>query len=375
MDCLMSCLNLRKKILIIVFSAIFGLNGCLMHPKENNLQQNSLAAAYEPYFDMGSAVSLHSLTNEIEPILRLHFNSITCENEMKPIEIHPEENTYRFERADSMVNYAIRHKKKIRGHCLVWHEQVPQWLFYDEGKLVSKERLLKRMKEHITTVVSHYKGLVYCWDVVNEAVDDDTTRIYRPSLWYQIAGEEFIEKAFEYAHDADPQALLFYNDYNAERPEKRERIYAMLKKLKDKNVPIHGIGLQGHWSIYEPTEKNLEDAIQRFSSLGLIIHITELDISLYPWEKMPRKMFPGENDSLTAELEERFNAQYLMIFKQFLKHKDVIKSVTFWGISDKYSWLNYYPVAHRRNYPLLFDRNMQPKPIFYKILELPGRSE
>ncbi|MCX7985457.1 MAG: endo-1,4-beta-xylanase [Bacteroidales bacterium] len=337
--------------------------------------QVSIAEIYKQYFDIGTAVSIRGLTNETEPILRMHFNSITCENEMKPAEIHPKENVYRFERADSIVNYAIRTGKKIRGHCLVWHEQVPQWFFEDEGKPASKSLLLKRMKEHITTVVSHYKGLVYCWDVINEAVDDDSTRLYRPTLWYQIAGEEFIEKAFEYAHEADPDALLFYNDYNSERPEKRERIYTLLKNLKEKNVPIHGVGLQGHWSIYEPSKKNLEDAIQRFASLGLIIHITELDISLYPWEKMPRKMFPGENDSLTAELEQRFNEQYLMVFEQFLKYRDVIKSVTFWGISDKYSWLNNYPVLHRRNYPLLFDRQMKPKAVFYQLLELPGRSE
>ncbi len=348
---------------------------CNRHNQKEVNKDISFSEAYHSYFDIGTAVSLKSISNETEPLLRKHFNSITCENEMKPIVIHPEENVFKFERADSIVNYAIKYDKKIRGHCLVWHEQVPDWFFYDKGKVVSKELLLKRLQEHITTVVSHYKGVVYCWDVVNEAVDDDSTRIYRPSLWYQILGEEYIEKAFEYAHAADPDALLFYNDYNSERPEKRERIYTLLKKLVDKSIPIHGVGLQGHWSVYEPSEKDLEDAILRFSSLGLIIHITELDISLYPWEKMPRKMFPGENDTLTPDLEARFNEQYEMVFRQFLKHRNVIKSVTFWGISDKYSWLNYYPVVKRRNYPLIFDRDMQAKPIFYKLIELSVKSK
>jgi len=238
----------RSARMLILGCGMVMLNACVKHSRENN--DITLAEAYAPYFDIGTAISLHSINNETEPLLRKHFNSITCENEMKPIEIHPEENIYRFERADSIVNYAIRNKKKIRGHCLIWHQLIPDWFFYDEGKTASKELLLKRMKEHILTVVSHYKGLVYCWDVVNEAVDDDSTRIYRPTLWYQIAGEQYIEKAFEYAHFADPDALLFYNDYNCERPEKRERIYTLLKKLKDKNVPIHGIVLQGHWSIY-----------------------------------------------------------------------------------------------------------------------------
>jgi endo-1,4-beta-xylanase len=331
----------------------------------------SLAEVYKKYFDIGAAVSIWGIRNEkVEPILRKQFNSITCENEMKPIEVHPKENVYTFNRADSIVAYAMQNGKKVRGHCLVWHEQVPDWFFKEGDNAVSRETLLKRMKEHITTVVSRYKGQVYCWDVVNEAVDDDSTRLYRPTPWYNIIGEEYIEKAFEYAHEADPDALLFYNDYNTERPEKRDRIYTMLKKLIDKKVPINGIGLQAHWSIYEPSERELEDAINKYSSLGLIIHITELDISIYPWEKLSRKKFPGESDSLTQELENKLNAQYLMAFKQFIKHHDVIKSVTFWGISDKYSWLNYYPVEDRKNYPLLFDRELKPKQVYHDLISL-----
>jgi len=287
---------------------------------------------------------------------------------MKMGPIHPAEDRYNWRDADSIVAFAQLHHIKVRGHNLCWHEQTPFWLFKDkEGKQVTKEVLLQRLKDHITTVVNRYKGKIYAWDVVNEAIDDDSTKFLRNSLWYQICGDDFIVKAFEYAHAADPEAKLFYNDYNTERPEKRERVYQLLKKLVDAKVPIDGVGIQAHWSIYEPSKADLEKTIKEFSSLGLKIQVTELDISLYPWEKERRKLRPGEKGELTPELEQKQADHYAEVFKIFRKYKKVVTGVTFWNISDRYTWLDNYPVPGRKNFPLLFDQNLQPKKAYQGV--------
>jgi len=187
--------------------------------------------------------------------------------------------------------------------------------------------------------------------------------------WLEICGEEFIEKAFQYAHEADPDALLFYNDYNTERPEKRERIYKLLKRLVDKGVPVHGVGLQAHWSIYEPSEAELRKAIEQYSSLGLQIHFTELDVSVYPWEKERRARRPGESDVYTAELQRKQADQYRMFFRVFREYKKVVTSVTFWNISDRTTWLDMYPVRGRKNYPLLFDTQLKPKEVYWDVVK------
>jgi len=218
-------------------------------------------------------------------------------------------------------------------------------------------------------VVNRYKGKIYAWDVVNEAIADDSTQFLRNSLWYQVCGEDFIVKAFEYAHEADPNAVLFYNDYNTERPEKRERVYQLLKKLVDAKVPINAVGIQAHWSIYEPDQKDLIETIRKFSSLGLKVQVSELDISIYPWEKNKRAMRPGESDAYTPELAKKQEDQYAEVFKIFREYKNVITGVTFWNISDKYTWLDTYPVPGRKNYPLLFDQNLQPKQAYYRVVD------
>jgi len=324
---------------------------------------------YKNYFPIGVAVGPQTLNGDEAELLLREFNSITAENAMKMGPIHPEENRYFWRDADSIVNFAQKHGLKVRGHNLLWHEQAPSWMFTDkEGKQVSREVLLQRLKDHITTVVSRYKGKVYAWDVVNEAIDDNSNNFLRNSLWLQIIGEDFIAKAFEYAHAADAEALLFYNDYNTERPEKRDRIYKLLNQLKDANVPVHGVGLQAHWSIYEPAEQELRDAIEKYSSLGLQIHFTELDMSVYPWEKERRAKRQGESDTLTPELEQKQIEKYAMVFKVFREYKEHITSVTFWNISDRYSWLDTYPVQGRKNYPLLFDTSLQPKKAYWEVV-------
>ena len=332
--------------------------------------EKGLKDYYKNYFPIGVAVGPASLSGEESQLIIQQFNSITPENAMKMGPIHPEEHRYNWTIADSIVNFAVRHGIRVRGHNLCWHEQTPRWLFKDSlGNTVSKEVLLRRLKEHITTVVNRYKGKIYAWDVVNEAVDDDSTRLYRNSPWYQICGEDFIVKAFEYAHEADPNAVLFYNDYNTERPEKRERVYQLLKKLVDAKVPVNGVGLQAHWSIYEPSENELRTAMEKFASLGLKVQITELDISVYPWEKNRRQKQPGESDAFTPEREQHQLEQYKKVFRIFRDYKNVITGVTFWNVSDRRTWLDEYPVAGRKNYPLLFDEKLQPKKAYWEVVK------
>jgi len=351
---------------ILLFQLCFMLNA---HAQQ--VESKGLKDYYKDYFPIGVAVSAKDIKNPEETALILsQFNSLTPENSMKMGPIHPKEDLYRWRDADSIVAFAQAHGLRVRGHNLCWHEQTPGWLFKDSvGNQVTKEVLLARLKAHITTVVNRYKGKIYAWDVVNEAVADDSTQFLRNSLWYQICGEDFIAKAFEYAHEADPNAVLFYNDYNTERPEKRERVYRLLKKLVDAGVPINAVGLQGHWSIYEPTKNDLEATIKEFSSLGLKVQITELDVSVYPWEKNRRTKRPGEADDYTPDLAQKQEDQYAMLFDVFRKYRKVITGVTFWNISDKVTWLNLYPVAGRKNYPLLFDQNFQPKKAYWRVVK------
>ncbi|MDF7811620.1 endo-1,4-beta-xylanase [Hymenobacter sp. YC55] len=346
------------------------LAGLTVFSSDRLAPEKGLKDYYKDYFLVGVAVSPQALKGAEAELIKQQFNSITPENAMKMGPIHPDENRYFWKDADEIVQFAQDNKLRVRGHNLLWHEQTPKWLFKDAaGKQVSKEVLLKRLKDHIDTVVKRYKGKIYAWDVVNEAISDNPQEYLRNSEWYQICGEDFIAKAFEYAHAADPKAVLFYNDYNTERPEKRERVYKLLKKLKDAKVPIDAVGLQGHWSLQEPTEAELRKAIEQYSSLGLKVQITELDVSIYPWEKDRREKRPGESDAYTPELEQKQTEQYKMFFKVFRDYKNVLTGVTFWNISDKYTWLDTYPVAGRKNYPLLFDQNQKPKKAYWEVVK------
>ena len=223
-------------------------------------------------------------------------------------------------------------------------------MFVDkEGKTVSKEVLLQRLKEHITTVVNRYKGKLYAWDVVNEAISDKPDEYLRPSQWLKICGEEYIAKAFQYAHEADPNAVLFYNDYNEISPVKREKIYKLVKELKDAGVPIHGVGLQGHWAVNEPTREQLDSTIKRFADLGLKVQITELDISVYPKEHNARQRRAADMMFLSGQKEQQQLEVYKMSFDLFRKYKNVgFSGVTFWNISDRSSWLDNFPVSNEK---------------------------
>ncbi|MEP6727500.1 MAG: endo-1,4-beta-xylanase [Bacteroidota bacterium] len=341
--------------------------------QKNNIDSaKGLKDYYKNYFSMGVAVSPQALKREDESALVLQqFNSITPENAMKMGPIHPKENEYNWKDADSIVAFAQRHHIKIRGHNLCWHNQTPKWLFVDSaGNTVTKEVLLQRLKEHITTVVSRYKGIIYAWDVVNEAISDKPGEYFRNSIWYQVCGEDFVAKAFEYAHAADPQALLFYNDYNEINASKREKIYKMVKGLKDAGVPIHGLGLQGHWAVNEPSEGQLDSTIGRFAQLGLQLQVTELDISVYPKEHNARERKEEDNNAVFTGEKERMQVEmYNRCFKIFRKYKDVLSGVTFWNISDRSSWLDNFPVRGRKDYPLLFDKNLLPKKAFWELVK------
>ncbi|MDT0690390.1 endo-1,4-beta-xylanase [Salegentibacter sp. F188] len=371
--------NIYKKFNLLLICAIV-FAGCKSNSEEKKEvaatsaeeqeQELGLKDYYSDYFPVGVAVAPNSFEGKSKELILQHYNSITPENVMKMGEIHPEQDRYNWEAADKMADFARENDMKMRGHALVWHQQTGDWIFEaEDGGQVSKEELLKRMKNHIDTVVSRYKGTIYAWDVVNEAISDDPEEFLRKSEWFEILGEEFIIKAFEYAHEADPEAKLFYNDYNAIIPEKRDRIYKLLKMLVDRDVPIDGVGIQGHWSIFDPSEEDLRKAMDMYSSLGLDVQITELDVSIYPWEKEQRERRPDESDEFTAELQQKQVDKYKMFFEVFRDYKEVMTGLTFWNISDAYSWLDYYPVEGRKNYPLLFDEDYEPKAAYYEVVE------
>lgn len=321
---------------------------------------------YKNYFPIGVAISPRSLKDSAErQIILEQFNSVTPENAMKMGPIHPQENTYNWKEADAIVDFAQAHHMRVRGHNLCWHTQTPNWIFHDkDGKLVSKEVLLSRLRDHINNVVGRYKGKIYAWDVVNEAVSDSNDQLLRNSLWYQICGEDFIFKAFEYAHEADPNAVLFYNDYGTENFAKRERVYQLLKKMLDAGVPVKGVGLQAHWSIIDPSADAIITSIKKFSSLGLDVQITELDISVYTSkDKNPY------DANFTPEREQQQIEQYAKVFKVFRDYKQYLTGVTFWNVSDKYSWLDNFPIRGRKNYPLLFDQNLRPKKAYQAVVQ------
>jgi GH35 family endo-1,4-beta-xylanase/enterochelin esterase-like enzyme len=340
-------------------------------PRENV----GLKDAYKDYFTIGVALNQRNVSDDAQKALVIkQFNSVTAENDWKPGEIHPKEGVWNFERADKIADFCRQNGIKMRGHCLCWHSQFADWMFTDKnGKPVKKDVFYKRLREHIHTVVNRYKDVVYAWDVVNEAMADDggprfgfgrpgqEPSPYRQSRHFQLCGDEFIAKAFQFAREADPNTLLFYNDYSCVDEGKRERIYNMVKKMKDAGVPIDGIGMQGHYNIYFPSEEQLEKAIVRFKEIVKHINITELDLRMNN-ESGGQLMFSrGEAKPMPAYMSTLQTDQYARLFKIFRKHADVIDNVTFWNLGDKDSWLGV------NNHPLPFDENYRPKACFRAI--------
>lgn len=354
--------------LLAFIPAIMLSGGCGNFGKNKASEVDSLKGLkdyYSDYFPIGAAITPANLEGDEAELIKRQFNSLTAENAMKPALLQPEEGKFFWDDADKIVSFVEANGMRLRGHTLCWHSQTGEWMFKDEkGNQASKELALARLKEHITQVVSRYKGKVYGWDVCNEVIDnsDDPSKIYRESSpWYQICGEEYVAKAFQWAHEADPDAILFYNDYNTENPIKREKIYNMLKKMLDAGVPVNAVGMQGHWNIGNPTEEAIRESIDKFSSLGLKVQITELDISIY---KSPTA--DTLNIGFTPEREQAQIDLYSKAFKVFRENKDVVTGVTFWNVSDRRSWLDRR--AGKKTYPLLFDENLKPKKVFWEVV-------
>ena len=295
-------------------------------------------------------------------MVKREFNSITAENDMKPERTEPREGEYTWEAADRIADFCRKNGIKLRGHCLMWHNQIGRWMYEDNP---SKEVFFQRMRSHIHAIVNRYKDVVYCWDVVNEAITDDARAEdpYRQSPLYKIAGDEFIAKAFEYAREADPNALLFYNDYNECDSVKSRRIYEMVKKMKAAGVPIDGIGMQGHYNIYGPKEEEIDRAISLYKTVVSHIHVTELDIRVNN-EMGGQLRFRRDSINVSDSIKQYLADQYARVFRVFRNHKDVIDCVTFWNLSDRDSWLG------AANYALPFDDKYQPKMAYTYILEM-----
>ena len=359
-------ISLLALLMLMLCSANVSAQGRFQQPE----QPGGMKDSYSDYFTIGVALNQRNVTNPDQmALVKKEFNSVTAENDMKPGEIHPKEGVWNWERADKIANFCRENGIKMRGHCLCWHSQFADWMFTDKkGNPVKKEVFYERLREHIHAVVHRYKDIVYAWDVVNEAMADDgrswpgrEQSPYRQSRHFQLCGDEFIAKAFQFAREADPNAVLIYNDYSCVDPGKRERIYNMVKKMKDAGVPIDGIGMQGHYNIYFPDEELLDKAITRFKEIVNHIHITELDLRMNN-ESGGQLMFSrGEAKPMPAYMSTLQTDQYARLFKMFRKHKDVIDNVTFWNLGDQDSWLGV------NNHPLPFDENYRPKACYRAI--------
>jgi endo-1,4-beta-xylanase len=348
----------------------------------------SLKAAYKGDFVIGAAINAAQITGQDvrgDAIVVSQFNSISPENVLKWGLVHPQPDKYDFTLPDQYVAFGRKHHMFIVGHNLVWHNQVPAWVFHDDhGNLLTRDALLARMRDHIHTVVGRYKGKIQSWDVVNEALNDDGTM--RQSLWLKIIGDDYIEKAFTYAHEADPQAQLTYNDYNLENEAKRNGAIALVKKLQAKGIPITSIGLQNHDNLTWPTADEEDATISAFEALGLKVAISELDINVLPnaghqptadvtLSIQQNKALNPYADGLPDSVQQQLAARYAELFRVFLKHRGTITRVTFWNVTDGDSWLNNWPMQGRINYPLLFDRAGQPKPAFDAVIRVASEKQ
>lgn len=374
--------RISLKFMLVLAAISFILFACV--PKTINNQNSPVVAlkdALKGKFYIGVAMNSNQIQesdDKANEIIRKHFNSIVAENCMKSEKIQPEEGKFDFDLPDKFVAYGQKHNMHIAGHVLIWHSQAPKWFFTDKnGQQVSREVLIQRMKTHITELVGRYKGKVHGWDVINEAIEEDGS--WRKSKFYEIVGPEYVNLAFQFAHEADPDAELYYNDYNMAEKGRREGVIKMIKELQAQGIRLDGIGMQGHLTMDYPAVEEFEKSIIAYSELGLKVLITELDLTTIP--------FPLENAtaeiSSTAEYRAHFDPyanglpdsaaqvihdRYFSFFKIFLKHHDIISRVTLWGVHDAQSWRNYWPIRGRTDFPLLFDRQYKPKPIVESII-------
>jgi endo-1,4-beta-xylanase len=344
-------------------------------------QTESLKDAYQGQFRIGAAINTAQINDTDSrggPIIKAQFNSISPEDCLKWEKVHPEPERYDFTLPDQYVAFGAANAMFVVGHVLVWHNQTPDWVFRDkDGNLLDRDTLLARMRDHITTVVGRYKGRVHSWDVVNEPIGDDGAM--RRSPWYQIIGEDYVAKAFEFAHEADPDALLLYNDYSIENEAKRKGANALIAKLKAAGSPITSVGLQGHYTLDWPSLDQLDATIATFGDMGFKVPMTELDITVLPFPMgqvtadvaLHIAQNPTLNpyaDGLPDAVQQKLAERYADLFRIFRKHRGVVDRVTFWGVTDADSWKNDWPIKGRSDYPLLFDRAGKPKPAYDAVI-------
>jgi len=346
----------------------------------------TLKEAFRGAFRVGAALNANQFSERdarAAALVKTQFNTISPENVLKWEAVHPQPGTYDFGAPDQYVAFGEKNGMFVIGHTLVWHSQTPRWVFQDaSGKPVTRDTLLARMRDHIHTVVGRYKGRIKGWDVVNEALNEDGT--LRRSPWLTIIGEDYIAKAFQFAHEADPAAELYYNDYSVENAAKRGGAVRLIRELKAQGIPVAAIGLQGHDKMDWPTPAQQDSTIVALARLGVKVNITELDVDVLP----PAIQARTADVNVRAELDPKANpyaaglpdamqtalaARYAALFEVFLKHRDVIDRVTFWGVGDADSWLNNWPVRGRVSYPLLFDRQDNPKPAFDAVIRTARR--
>jgi endo-1,4-beta-xylanase len=351
----------------------------------------TLEAAYADDFMVGVAVNDDIASGRdalSQALVPLHFNAITAENVMKNEVIHPRPGVYDFAAADAFVDFGEKHGMFIVGHTLVWHNQTPDWFFFHEnGTPVDHDALVERMREHIETVAGRYGGRVDAWDVVNEQIGEDGR--YRDTKWVAGIGDgdELIRLAFTFASRYAPDAELYYNDFNAWRPEKRDGIVRMVKMLQAAGIRIDGIGMQGHWGLDYPSTAHIEAAIDAYAALGLKVMITELDVDVLPLTKegqiigtgmahpqfqLPefKRFLDPYADGLPPQVQRQLAERYAELFRLFQRKRDAISRVSLWGVHDGMSWKNDYPIPNRTNYPLLFDRERRPKPALDAVLKV-----
>ena len=369
-----------------VLVALLAIAGCTQARVAPAPVFSTLKDAFRPDFRMGTALSPRQF-NETDTasvaLLTQQFNTISPENVLKWEVVHPQPNVYDFTPSDAYVAFGERHGMFIIGHTLTWHSQTPKWVFEDStGTPLTRDALLARLRDHIHTVVGRYKGRIGGWDVVNEALDEDGTM--RQSPWLRIIGPDFVAKAFQFAKEADPAAELYYNDYSMENAQKRAGGVRLVKSLLDQGVTVNAVGLQDHLKMNWPTVAEEDSTISAFAALGVKVNITELDVDVLPQATQNRGADVGMRAAATAALnpyaaglpdsvQRALTARYVDIFRVFLKHSASIDRVTFWGVTDRDSWLNGWPIRGRTNYPLLFDRSGRTKPAFDAVIALARR--
>lgn len=364
------------------------------HIGSNNAADQVLRDVYKNAFNIGTAVnpSITSGSDKTsQDIVIKHFNSITAENVMKAALINPAPGVFNFQPADEFVAFGEQHQMFIIGHTLVWHNQCPAWFFTNTaGKPNSKQEQIERLREHIKTVAGRYAGRVHAWDVVNEVIDNDGS--YRPTTWVNAFGngDTLVKYAFKFAAEYAPNTELYYNDFNAWRPEKRDGIVRMVKMLQGEGLRIDGVGMQGHWGLNYPKTSYIEAAIDAYAACGVKVMITELDIDVLPLTKegqaigqsLADKQFQLEEfknfldpyrEGLPEDVQTLLTKRYEELFSIFYNRRDKISRVTLWGIHDGMNWKNDYPIPGRTNYPCLWNRQLQPKPALKAVLAVPAK--